>query len=142
MQHLLSNGPLLTEQGTLAEAGYATSLVKTYERKAIRGGAARIKEWDYYLIYNGRYGVALTIADNSYMGLLSVSFLDFETKTEKTVTPMFWLPFGKTNFPASSASGDITKSIKGASGSFMHENGARRLKFHLDKFDGDQSFDC
>jgi len=34
------------------------------------------------------------------------------------------------------------KSISGASGSFTHENGARRLKFHLDKFDGDKSFDC
>ena len=142
MQHQLSNGPLLTKQGTLAEAGYATSLVKTYDRKAIRGGAARIKEWDYYLIYNGKYGVALTIADNSYMGMLSASFLDFEARTEKTVSPMFWLPFGKTSFPASSASGDIKKSIKGTSGSFTHENGARRLKFHLDKFDGDRAFDC
>ena len=142
MQHLLSNGPLLTGQGTLAEAGYATSLVKTYDRKAIRGGAARIKEWDYYLIHNGRYAVALTIADNAYMGMLSASFLDFEARTEKTVSPMFWLPFGKTGFPASSASGDIEKSIKGASGSFTHENGGRRLKLHLDKFDGEKSFDC
>ena len=142
MQHLLSNGPLLTEQGTLAEAGYATSLVKTYDRRAIRGGAARIKEWDYYLIHNGRYAVALTIADNSYMGMFSASFLDFEARTEKTTSPMFWLPFGKTNFPASSASGDIVKSIKGASGSLTHEDGGRRLKLHLDKFDGEKSFDC
>ena len=142
MQHQLSNGPLLSADGTLSEAGYATSLVKTYDRKAIRGGKARIKEWDYYLIYNGRYGVALTIADNSYMGMLSASFLDFEARTEKTVSPMFWLPFGKTNFPASSASGDIVKSIKGASGSFTHEDGGRRLRFHLDQFEKDQAFDC
>ena len=104
MQHLLSNGPLLDETGALSEAGYATALVKTYDRKAIKGGAARIKEWDYYLIHNGRYGLALTIADNSYMGMLSASFLDFEARTEKTVSPMFWLPFGKTNFPPSSKS--------------------------------------
>ncbi len=142
MQHLLSRGPLLDTNGALAEAGYATSLVKTYDRKAIRGGASRIKEWDYYLIYNGRYGVALTIADNSYMGLLSASFLDFEAKAEKTVSPMFWLPFGTTKFPASSESGDLAKSVKGASGSFAHESGGRRLKFHLDKFDGDKPFDC
>lgn len=142
MQHLLSNGPLLTEKGTLAEAGYATSLVKTYDRGAIRGGAARIKEWDYYLIHNGRYGIALTIADNSYMGMLSASFLDFEAKTEKTTSPMFWLPFGGTRFPASSDAGDIVKRIKGASGSFTHECGGRRLVFHLDRFDGDKALDC
>ena len=142
MQHLLSNGPLLTEKGTLAEAGYATSLVKTYDRGAIRGGAARIKEWDYYLIHNGRYGIALTIADNSYMGMLSASFLDFEAKTEKTTSPMFWLPFGGTRFPASSEAGDIVKRIQGASGSFTHECGGRRLVFHLDRFDGDKALDC
>ncbi len=142
MQNCLTEGPLLNGAGMLAEAGYATSLVKSYDRKSIRGEAARIKEWDYYLIYNGRYGVALTIADNSYMGLLSASFLDFEAKKEKTVSPMFWLPFGKTHFPASSAAGDIVKSIKGASGSFTHVEGGRRLKFHLEKFDGEKSFDC
>ncbi len=142
MQHLLSKGPLLDETGALCEAGYATSLVKTYDRGAIRGGKARIKEWDYYLVHNGRYGVALTIADNAYMGLLSVSFLDFEARTERTVSPMFWLPFGSTRFPASSASGDVVKSIRGASGAFTHEAGGRRLRFHLDRFDGDQPFDC
>ncbi len=142
MQHRLSKGPLLDKSGALAEAGYATALVKTYDRKAIRAGSLRIKEWDYYLIHNGRYGVALTIADNAYMGLLSASFLDFEAKTEKTVSPMFWFPFGSTCFPASSESGDVKKCIKGASGSFTLENGARRLKFHLDKFDGDKPFDC
>ena len=142
MQHLLSKGPLLDSSGALSEPGYATSLVKTYDRNAIRGGKSRIKEWDYYLIHNGRYGVALTIADNSYMGMLSASFLDFEARTEKTVSPMFWLPFGKTGFPASSDSGDIQKSVPGAYGSFALEDGARRLRFHLDKFDGDSAFDC
>ena len=142
MQHLLSKGPLLDQSGALAEAGYATSLVKTYDRKAIRGGALRIKEWDYYLIHNGRYAVALTIADNAYMGMLSASFLDFETGAQKTVSPMFWLPLGSTRFPASSESGDLVKRIPGASGAFTLENGARRLKFHMDKFDGDAAFDC
>ena len=142
MQHLLSKGPLLDSSGVLSEAGYATALVKTYDRKAIRGGAFRIKEWDYYLIYNGKYALALTIADNSYMGLFSASFLDFEHRTEKTVSPMFWLPFGKTGFPASSDSGDIHKSISGASGSFTLENGARHLTFHLDQFDGESALDC
>jgi hypothetical protein len=142
MQHLLSRGPLLDAKGALAEAGYATSLVKTYDRKAIRGGALRIKEWDYYLIHNGRFGVAMTIADNSYMGMLSATAFDFEAGTEKTVSPIFWLPFGGTRFPASSETGDIVKRIKGASGSFTHEAGGRRLKFRLDQFDGDKPFSC
>ncbi|MEZ4628333.1 MAG: DUF2804 domain-containing protein [Eubacteriales bacterium] len=142
MQHLLSKGPLLDHKGVLAETGYAVSPVKTYDRKAIKGGALRIKEWDYYLVHNGRYGIALTIADNAYMGLMSATFLDFEHKTERTASPMFWLPFGSTQFPASAESGDVKKAIKGASGSFTHEDGGRRLRFHVDNFDGALPFDC
>ena len=42
-QHLLSAGPLLNEEGNLSEAGYAFSLVKEYDRKAIKAGSLRIK---------------------------------------------------------------------------------------------------
>ena len=141
MHHRLSEGKLLDEQGRLCEAGYATSLVKAYERKAVKAAGHSIKEWDYYLVYNHRFGVALTIDDNSYMGLISASFLDFEHGTEKTVSPMFWLPMGKTGFPASSGEGDVEKQIKGAYASFRHEPEGRRLICHMDVF-GNGPFDC
>ena len=79
MQHQLKPGALLDEQGVLKEAGYATRLVKTYDRSAIRGGKLRIKEWDYYCIVGGDIVLALTIADNSYMSLDSVSLLNLQT---------------------------------------------------------------
>ena len=63
------SGSLLDEKGKLAEAGYATKLIKTYDRKHIAAHPLRIKEWDYYLIQSDRYALALTIADNGYMGL-------------------------------------------------------------------------
>lgn len=141
MQHLLTEGRLLDDRGKLQEAGYATALVKTYSRGDIRAPGGRIKEWDYYLIYNQRFGVALTIDDNSYMGLISASFLDFEQGTEKTVSPMFWFPFGKTGFPASSVSGNVEKKMKGAEAAFTHVAGGRRLTCHMDDFGG-EPFDC
>ena len=52
-------GPLLDAQGHLREAGYAKSLLLSYDRKAIRANPLRIKEWDYYLVTNGRYALAL-----------------------------------------------------------------------------------
>ena len=45
-QTLLSPGPLLDAHGALVEAGYATSLVRRYDRAAIRACGLRIKEWD------------------------------------------------------------------------------------------------
>ena len=38
----------------------------------------RIKEWNYYLIYNNKNGIAITIDDNSYMSLNSVTLFDYE----------------------------------------------------------------
>lgn len=53
MQHeITSRAPLLDAAGNLREAGYAKRLLPVYDRAAIRAGAARIKEWDYYLVAN------------------------------------------------------------------------------------------
>ena len=46
------------------------------------GVTNNLKEWDYYLVSNGRFALALTIADNGYMGLDSISLLDLEEKWE------------------------------------------------------------
>ena len=113
MQHeILESIPLLDEKGNLTEPGWARHLLPVYRRDQIKAGKMRIKEWDYYLITNGRFGLALTIADNSYMGLDSISFLNFEEGWEVTTSPMRILTRGKTGLPESSAAGntDITGS--------------------------------
>ena len=79
---------LLDERGRLIEPGYTKGLLMDYDRKAIRGGAMRIKEWDYYLVTTQDFAVALTIDDNSYMGLDSISLLDFKLRWEHTNSPM------------------------------------------------------
>ena len=79
MQHEITDArPLLDKNGNLREAGYCKKLLPVYRREDIKAGAMRIKEWDYYLINNGRFAVALTIDDNGYMGLDSISLLHFE----------------------------------------------------------------
>ena len=98
----LTPGKLLNVYGNLNEAGYATSLVKEYHRHDIKAKKLRIKEWDYYYIGNQEYGIALTIADNSYMGLGSVSVLDFKNDFWHTNSVMTFMPKGKTNLPSTS----------------------------------------
>lgn len=126
-QHLLSAGDLLDENGNLQEAGYAPSLVKKYRREAIKAGKSRIKEWDYYYCGNEHFGIALTIADNSYMSLGSVSFLNFDEKYEITKSKMKFFTFGKLHLPSSSDSGDLSIKWKGLEMAFLHENGRRHL---------------
>ena len=136
-QHeITTSGPLLGSDGNLLEPGWARSLLPVYRRADIKAGAMRIKEWDYYLITDGHIGLALTIADNGYMGLDSVSFLDFDGKWEKTASRMRALPLGRTQLPESSAEGASEISKGGYALTFYHEDGARMLSFHMDKFLG------
>ncbi|NLU24345.1 MAG: DUF2804 domain-containing protein [Clostridiales bacterium] len=135
MQHeIISSLPLLDETGNLRQKGYAKHLLPLYRRADIQAPAARIKEWDYYLITNGRYAVALTVADNGYMGLDSVSFLNFEAGWEKTKSPMRAFPMGKTGLPETSASGVTEIRRKNYALSFHHEGATRVLTFHMADF--------
>ena len=79
MQHEITKfRPLLDKNGNLCEPGYAKKLLLIYNRENVKGGAFRLKEWDYYYVGNDQFGVALTIDDNYLYGLDSVSFLWFE----------------------------------------------------------------
>jgi len=126
-QSRLTKGPLLDQKGNLIEAGYHTSLIRTYDRKMIKVKGMRIKEWDYYFIGNNDYGVAFTVADNSYLWLTSITFFNFIEKTEITKTDMGWFSFGKLDLPSDSGTGDITFNKKNFSFQFLHEGETRRL---------------
>ena len=102
-QHEITKAaPLLDASGNLTEPGWARSLLPVYCRSQIRAPKTRIKEWDYYCITDGHIGLALTIADNGYMGLDSISFLNFDERFEITKSPMRLFPMGKTHLPESS----------------------------------------
>ena len=126
--------PLLNDAGELTQPGYAKSLLPVYRRAHVKASPLRLKEWDYYLIANDRFAVALTIADNGYMGLDSISFLHFDQVWEQTKSVMRWFPMGRTNLPETSASGDSTITGKNYVLSFRHENGGRVLTFRMDDF--------
>ena len=107
MQHeITQKGALLGADGNLREPGWARSLLLDYRRADVKANKLRIKEWDYYIVTNDSFGIALTIADNSYMGLISASMLDFEKPWEQTVSVMTAFPMGKFKLPETSAAGD------------------------------------
>lgn len=143
MQHEITTpAPLLSDDGSLTEAGYATYPILVYDRSLVKGGKTRIKEWDYYLIYNNRFGVALTADDNSYMGMMSVSFLDFEHASEVTKSVIIPLTFGRIGFPSASNAGDINYESRRVKLSFTHEAEGRRLKVLFKRFKDKEDFEC
>lgn len=141
-REIVNGGKLLDEKGNLVERGYARSLIKEYNRKDIKAPKWRIKEWDYYLVYNNDYGIALTLDDNSYMGMISVSVIDFKNAKELTVSPIEPFTGGKTGMPASSKTGDAVYKTKKAEVEFLHIPNGRNLKVKMKKFYNNQDFEC
>lgn len=137
MQHeITQRGPLLDANGNLREPGWARSMLLDYRRAAVKAGKLRIKEWDYYIVTNDSFGVALTIADNSYMGLISASVLDFEKPWERTATVLTAFPLGKFKLPETSAAGDTLYGGKRVQMAFRALPGGRRLSCRFERFHG------
>ena len=136
MQHeITAKIPLLNEEGNLSEPGFAKKLLPQYSRSAIKASPLRIKEWDYYLVNNGRYALALTVDDNGYMGLDSVSLLDFEENINITTSPMSFMPLGALHMPSTSECGHVRHGGRGYSLEFLNNGqGERILKASMEKF--------
>ncbi len=139
MENRLSKGPLLDERGNLIEAGYHEDLIRAYDRKDITVKGMRIKEWDYYYVGNHKHGLALTVADNSYMWLVSITAFNFELKKEHTKSLMGFFPMKRIGMPNTSRVGNVVFQKKGFSFEFLIENDKRHLKVFMEKFKDNQS---
>ena len=126
--------PLLDASGNLTEPGYAKTLLPIYRRSDIKAGKMRIKEWDYYCINNGHFALALTIADNSYMGLDSISLLNLDEGWEITKSPMRAFTNGRIGLPESSETGDVHSAGRNYSILFKNEGDKRVLIAQMKNF--------
>ena len=136
--------PLLKEDGSLREPGWSKQLYQVYDRNAIKAPKFRIKEWDYYLIISEKnnFGVAMTLSDDGYIGLQSVSLLDFSKPWEHTETILNAFPMGKFKLPSTSAKGNTVYHDKRLDMEFRVSEGERRLVCNFKKFCDGKDFSC
>lgn len=137
--------PLLDKNGYLTEPGWSRKLYQVYDRKAIKAPAFKIKEWDYYLVMGDDFGVAFTISDDGYIGLQSVSLLDFsdpDVPWEHTNTVLVPFPMGKMKMPATTESGNVTYHDKKLKLDFYKTEGERRIICNFENFLNGKPFSC
>ncbi len=125
---------LLDDNGNLLNPGWSTNLVYEYDRNDVKASKLRIKEWDYYYIGNSKFGIALTIADNGYMGFVSATLLDFALKWQQTSSVMTLFPMGKMNLPKTSEFGDIKFTNKRIALEFKNDGTKRHLLYNMKNF--------
>lgn len=143
MSIVLGAGDLLDATGNVCESGYAFSQVKKYSRAAIKGLRLRIKEWDYYCFCDDKFAVALTVADNSYMTLGSVSVIDFRRLKYTTKSKIVFFPCNRLDMPSDCSKGDVHFDKGGVKLDFVIDgNGVRILNCEYKEFDGKKAFAC
>ena len=141
-EHLIEKtGPLLDTEGRLREPGYALRPPFAYDHERIAKPRWRIKDWDYYLVNDGRYAVALTFSDLGYIGLVSAAVMDFEARASTTASELVLVPLGRMGLPASSDEGDIAWQNKRCHVSFAHTPAGRRLSFGMADFADGEDFE-
>ncbi len=94
---ILTETPVLDENGVLTQPGYCFTNLYQYDRSAIKAGAGRIKEWDFYQISNDDFTVQVTIADISLGGAVTVGYFDRHTGEKGSAMVLNLFTFGKFN---------------------------------------------
>jgi len=128
---------LLDDNGHIIEEGWARRPYWNYDRSKIKAPWHRIKEWDYYsvLSHDKEYGIAFTLSDLSYAGMIAICWLDFKNRIFTQIDTMSILPMGKTNFPSSSEKGDVSFEDKKIKMKFAIEGNRRILSFQAPGFE-------
>ena len=140
MQHRITEpGPLHDGRGRLVETGYATSLIREYDRGRVAASRLRLKEWDYYCICSEHFALALTIANNGYMTMDSISLLEFDTNAQHTTSRMNIPALAPRTLPPSSCRGDVKASGKGYQMLFENDGTSRRLSGRMEQFSGEKA---
>ena len=132
-QKLLKGGDSAT-RGDIAEPGYAKQLYWQYDRNDITVNAARIKEWDCYVLCNQERGMVLTVGDCGYVGNLDVQIIDFITGIKLRKSALTFFSMGRWHLPATTDAGDVVKRAEGLELGFYHRGSKRILKGAAQKF--------
>lgn len=141
-RELTERRDLLGADSRIAEQGWAKSLILNYNRAQYKKNPIRLKEWDYYYVSDGEVGVAFTISDNGYMGLFSVSYLDFKSGEQITKTKISWFTMGKLKLPPTSEYGVTEIELPGLKMKFEKTSAERKISCHWPNFSKGEPFDA
>ncbi len=122
---------LLGRDGRIIEEGWARSPLWRYDRKAVKAGWHRIKEWDYYSLISEkqRFGITMTMSDLGYAGLFAICFFDLNRGYCNQVDTIRAFPMGRTGFSPDSDSGTVSFKDKKLFLEFEYFPGRRLLRF-------------
>jgi hypothetical protein len=141
MQHRIKvPSRLLNKKGELIQREYALTPLLKYRRRDV-ARKLRLKEWDYYLIYNEEHAIGLTIGNSNTLLLISATLIDFSKKQQHTKSILRIVPDRYMSMPESSEEGNIIYRNSGVTLAFTHQEGCRQLYLNMKKFHHDSDLE-
>lgn len=131
---------LLDKKGRLIQKGYATAPILKYRRRYV-AKKHRLKEWDYYLVMNKGYALALTIAKSCPLLLINITLIDLRSKNIKPITCVKLVSDRTLRMPESSCHGDITFKNKRTKLTFGLQENVRILLLNHKNIKGQSDID-
>jgi len=92
---------ILDREGKVINSGWARDDLFNYDRVKIKSSSLRIKEWDFWELYNPDYRVILNIFDIGIFAVGQFTFTDFHSKESINAMMCRLLSKGKTGLPPS-----------------------------------------
>ena len=134
VQHKLEiNHPLLNGKGYLIEGGWANQMILDYNPDTVTAKGTALKEWEYYLICNERYGIATTVVGAGQARIITIHFMDYKNKRAICAD----LPFlsQAPDLPRT-AFGDIALEHEKGSLRYTYQNGICHIEGAMSDFGG------
>jgi hypothetical protein len=114
-KEITTHTDILNELGHVIQPGWARDDLFNYDRTKIRVGPKRIKEWDFWEIYNPNYRVVMNIFDIGYAGVAQFTFTDFQTQKSENAILLKLFTNGSVGNPKSWRYDQPLKFAKGNS---------------------------
>ncbi|MDR2634735.1 MAG: DUF2804 domain-containing protein [Clostridiales bacterium] len=127
-QHEVTTPQKLLKNGDIAEPGYAKTLIWQYDRADITARPIRVKEWDYYIIADQKKGVAMTISDSGFIGVIDFTLFDYITPRCASRSAARPFPLGRMNMTNTSVKGDLKARQGGICAEFLNDGNTRLLR--------------
>jgi len=100
-QEITKPTPILGDDGHVVQAGWARDDLFIYDRSKLAVNAFRVKEWDFWEVFNSKCRVVLNIFDIGFAGIAQFTYTDFDKKENVIDMMMTLFPKGKTGNPKS-----------------------------------------
>ncbi len=141
-REVVTPGPLLAPDGTIAAPGFSRRPVLEYNPERIGLtplrflNRLRLKEWDFYATVTPDLALSVAVAHGGVAGVVAAQVTDFRTRTALDAAAI--TPFGRgCALPRSSDAGDVRFERRGGPRvEFRKLNGRREIRIDWPRFAG------